>query len=63
MPPSDRAIRLPGGPLIPLLALAICVLFLSSATGKNLIAGVIALAIGAAIFFLRRGHIRVESLS
>jgi amino acid transporter len=55
MPATERAIRLPGGPLIPLAALAICLLFLSSATAKNLVAGAIALAVGAAIFAARRG--------
>ena len=54
LPASERAIRLPGGPAIPAAALAICLLFLFSATAKNLIAGAIALAAGAAIFFLRR---------
>ena len=57
MPATERAIRLPGGPLIPLLALAICLVFLSSATMKNLIAGAIALAAGALIFSWRRGAI------
>jgi hypothetical protein len=63
MPPSDKTIRLPGGPIIPLGALAICIAFLSSATLKNLVAGAIALAVGAAIYFTRRSHIRAESLS
>jgi amino acid transporter len=62
MPPSDRTIRLPGGPVIPLLALAICLLFLSSATRKNLIAGAIALAVGAGIFVVRRAELRPEPL-
>ena len=53
-PASERALRLPGGPLIPLAALAICLVFLSSATPKNLVAGVLALVVGAVIFFLRR---------
>jgi amino acid transporter len=56
MPATDRTIRLPGGPLIPIAALAICVLFLSAAERKNWIAGGIALAVGAAIYFLRRGR-------
>ena len=54
MPASERAIRLPGGPAIPLAALAICLLFLFSATAKNLIAGAVALAVGAVIFLTRR---------
>src|SRR5262249_46931992 len=58
MPLTERTLRLPGGPLIPVAALAICLLFLSSATAKNLVAGAIALAIGAAFFLSRRGAIR-----
>ena len=57
MPASERAIRLPGGPTIPIAALAICVAFLASAHPKNWLAGGIALAIGAAIFFTRRRRI------
>ena len=54
MPATKRTIRLPGGPLIPIAALAICVLFLSAAEKKNWIAGGIALAIGAGIYAARR---------
>lgn len=50
-----NAIRLPGGATIPLLALLLSVVFLSSARLHNLIAGVIALALGAGIYMLRRG--------
>jgi basic amino acid/polyamine antiporter, APA family len=57
MAASERAIRLPGGPAIPLAALVICVLFISSATRTNLIAGAVALAFGAAIYAVRRGKI------
>lgn len=62
MPATERAIRLPGGPLIPAAALAICLVFLSSATQKNLVAGAIALAVGGAIFLSRRGALRPEVL-
>jgi amino acid transporter len=62
MAARERAIRLPGGVLIPAAALAICLVFLSSATGKNLVAGAIALAVGAAVFLARRGKIRPEAL-
>lgn len=55
MPATERTIRLPGGPAIPIAALVICVLFLSAAEAKNWIAGGIALALGALIYFLRRG--------
>ena len=54
LPATPRAIRLPGGPLIPIAALAICVLFLSAAEKKNWIAGGIALAVGAVIYVLSR---------
>ena len=54
MPATARTIRLPGGPAIPIAALVICLLFLSAAEAKNWIAGGIALALGALIYFLRR---------
>jgi amino acid transporter len=49
---ADRevAYRLPGGPLIPILAILLSLAFLMSATRQNLIAGAIALAIGALIY-------------
>ena len=50
MPATPRTIRLPGGPLIPILALAVCLVFLSAAEKKNFIAGAIALAVGALIY-------------
>jgi APA family basic amino acid/polyamine antiporter len=54
MPATERTVRLPGGAAIPVAALLVCLVFLSSATRKNLIAGAIALAVGAAIYTLRR---------
>ncbi len=53
MPATPRTIRLPGGPLIPILALAVCLVFLSAAEKKNFIAGAIALAVGALIYTAR----------
>jgi amino acid transporter len=50
MPATERTIRLPGGPLIPIAALAICVLFLTAAKRENWIAGGIALTAGAVIY-------------
>jgi amino acid transporter len=50
MPATPRTIRLPGGAAIPAAALAVCVVFLSSATTRNLAAGAIALAAGAIIY-------------
>jgi amino acid transporter len=55
LPATERTIRLPGGPTIPILALVICLLFLSAAEAKNWIAGGIALAAGAFIYFFRGG--------
>jgi basic amino acid/polyamine antiporter, APA family len=54
LPATPRTIRLPGGPLIPIAALAICLLFLSAAEKKNWIAGGIALVIGALIYAVPR---------
>ena len=54
LPATPRTIRLPGGPLIPIAALAICLLFLSAAERKNWIAGGVALAIGAVIYVTAR---------
>jgi amino acid transporter len=48
------ALELPGGVVIPLLALALSLVFLASADWRNLAAGALALAVGAVIFKLRR---------
>jgi APA family basic amino acid/polyamine antiporter len=50
LPATPRTIRLPGGPIIPILALIICILFLSAAEKQNFKAGGIALAVGALIY-------------
>ena len=50
----EHAVVLPGGATIPVLALIVCIAFLASATAENLIAGLIALLIGAAIYLFRR---------
>lgn len=52
--PRPEVIRLPGGPTIPILALLLSLAFLASAEAQNLLAGAIALAIGAIIYRLRR---------
>ena len=54
LPATEHTVLLPGGPTIPVLALLLCVAFLASATISNLVAGLIALAIGTVVFFLRR---------
>ncbi|PKM07860.1 MAG: amino acid transporter [Gammaproteobacteria bacterium HGW-Gammaproteobacteria-4] len=48
------ALILPGGRLIPLLALAISLILLSATTVANLLAGAAAIAVGALIFRFRR---------
>ena len=50
LPNTPRSISLPGGPLIPLAATAICVLLLTAVETKVFIAGAIALAAGALVY-------------
>jgi amino acid transporter len=52
--PQMGAVCLPGGPAIPIAAALLCVVFGASATVRNLIAGLIALAVGVVIYLLRR---------
>jgi APA family basic amino acid/polyamine antiporter len=52
--PTEDTVILPGGPLIPILALLLCLAFLATATRANLVAGVIGLAVGLVLFRLRR---------
>lgn len=53
-PRTESTVRLPGGPLIPIAALVLCLVFLMSATRWNLIAGAIALVVGLVLFATRR---------
>ena len=53
MPATPRTIRLPGGPVIPIAALVICLMFLSAAEKKHFIGGAIALAFGALVYASR----------
>jgi APA family basic amino acid/polyamine antiporter len=48
------AFRLPGGPLIPIAASLLCVVFAASATRGDLISAAVALAVGLGIWKLRR---------
>lgn len=48
------AFRLPGGPVIPIAASLLCIVFAASATRGDLIAGAVALAAGLAIYAMRR---------
>ena len=53
-PVTETTVRLPGGPLIPILALLLCGAFLLSAETEYLIAGAVALALGVLIYAFRR---------
>ena len=48
------AFRLPGGPLVPIAASLLCLVFAASATPRDLLAGAVALLVGLAVFALRR---------
>jgi amino acid transporter len=50
----EQTIVLPGGSTIPVLALLLCLGLLASATVQNLVAGLIGLGAGFAIYFSRR---------
>ncbi|WP_217440586.1 MULTISPECIES: APC family permease [unclassified Myxococcus] len=49
-----NAFRIPGGPVIPIAAASLCVVFALSAQRKNLIAGAIALAVGFVLYRFQR---------
>lgn len=49
-----NAFRIPGGPVIPIAAASLCVVFALSAERKNLIAGAIALAVGFVLYRFQR---------
>lgn len=48
------ALSLPGGPIIPITAIGLSLLLLASATWANLLAGVVALLLGAVVYAFRR---------
>jgi amino acid transporter len=52
-PRTESTVRLPGGPLIPIAAFVLCLVFLLSATVWNLVAGAIALAVGLVLYTFR----------
>jgi amino acid transporter len=54
LPRTEATFVLPGGPAIPIAALAICLAFLASVEARNLILAGIALAAGAGVYALRR---------
>ena len=53
-PDAPGVVRIPGGPVIPILAVLICLVLAASATPRNLIAGAIAIAIGFVLYLVRR---------
>ena len=53
-PRTEKTVVLPGGPTIPILALLMSFALLASATAWNLVAGGIALLVGAGLYLLRR---------
>jgi amino acid transporter len=55
MPSTPRTVTLPGGALIPLATIGLCVLLLTATTTQNLLAAGAALGVGAVIYGLRRG--------
>ncbi len=48
------AFRLPGGPTIPLAAVALALVFAASATKENLASAAVAVAVGMVVYLLRR---------
>ena len=50
----DQALHLPGGPLIPIAATLLSIGLLASASIENLVAGAVALLLGAVIYRFRR---------
>jgi APA family basic amino acid/polyamine antiporter len=57
---TPRTVRLPGGPVIPIAALAICLLLLSAVETKVFVAGGLGLIVGAIVFAwprLERGRL------
>jgi len=53
-PDTPNVVRLPGGPVIPIAALLLCVAFAASAEPRNLIAGAIAVVVGLGLYAIRR---------
>lgn len=53
-PDLPGRVRIPGGPVIPVAALLLCVAFAASAEPSNLIAGAIAIVVGYLLYRVRR---------
>jgi basic amino acid/polyamine antiporter, APA family len=60
LPQTPGSFRLPGGPVIPIAAALLCIVFAASANVRNLIAGLIALAVGFVIYLSRDRRRRVS---
>jgi amino acid transporter len=54
LPTTPRTFRVPGGPTVPIAALVVCLVFLSAAERRQLIAGFVACLVGALIYLTRR---------
>lgn len=54
--PAEGSFRLPGGPLIPIAACVMGLIFAASATVQNLLAAAAALVVGAVIYLLNARH-------
>lgn len=59
-PDASRAVRLPGGPVIPIAAILVCLALAASAEVKNLIGGAIAIGVGFLIAKLWRRPVGEE---
>jgi basic amino acid/polyamine antiporter, APA family len=53
-PDAPGVVRIPGGPIIPIVAVLLCIVLAASATPRNLIAGAIAIVIGFVLWLMRR---------
>lgn len=53
-PDAPGVVRIPGGPVIPVVAALLCIVLAASATPKNLIAGAIAIVVGFLLWLKRR---------
>ena len=54
LPTTPRTFRVPGGATVPIAALLVCLVFLSAAERRQLIAGLVACLVGALIYAARR---------
>jgi len=53
-PDASGVVRIPGGPVIPIVAALLCIVLAASATPRNLIAGAIAIGVGFVLWLVRR---------